>query len=158
MGERSLALAVHCLSAMPERTLTESIATVIRSAGVGVVATVVDLMSLAWMVHALHVSPRVASAPALLLGVLVQFVGNKSLAFRDRDPRWAPQAARFFAVEAVAFAANLALFDLATRAVPLPAVLLRVVTTSAVYFGLCLPLWSRIFSATSNAAAEGDPL
>ncbi|MEZ4411228.1 MAG: GtrA family protein [Polyangiales bacterium] len=140
---------------MPERSLTESIATIVRSAGVGVVASVVDLTALALMVHALHLAPRVASAPALLLGVLVQFVGNKTLAFRDRDPRWAPQAARFFAVEAVAFVANLALFDLATRALPLPAVLLRLATTSAVYFGLCLPLWSRIFSATPNAATDG---
>jgi putative flippase GtrA len=112
---------------------------------------VVDLATLALLVHAFDLLPRVASAPALGLGVLVQFVGNKCFAFRDRDPRWAPQALRFALVEALGFAANLVLFDLAVRAVALPPVALRLVTTNLVYFGICLPLWSRIFHTTDSA-------
>ena len=122
--------------------------TLARSAGVGVVATAVDLATLALLVHACGVGARAASAPALALGVALQFVGNKRLAFRDRDPDWAPQAARFMLVEALAFVANLALFDLASRHVSLPPVALRLATTSAVYFSVCLPLWSRVFRAT----------
>jgi putative flippase GtrA len=116
-----------------------------RSAGVGALATIVDLAALALLTHAAGLPPRTASAPALLLGVAVQFVGNKRFAFQDDDPAWAAQALRFAAVEAVAFAANLCLFDLAARTTPAPPVALRLVTTSLVYFGLCLPLWSRIF-------------
>lgn len=125
-----------------------SLATVLRSAGVGAVATLTDLTALALLVHVGRISARAASPVALLLGVAVQFVGNKLVAFRDRDPRWASQAARFAAVEAVAFAANVALFDVAVQHVALPPVALRLVTTNLVYFGLCLPLWSRIFRPT----------
>lgn len=134
-------------------TARRSLATVLRSAGVGAVATLTDLGALALLVHVWRISARAASPVALLLGVAVQFVGNKLVAFRDRDPRWASQAARFAAVEAVAFAANVALFDVAVQHVALPPVALRLITTNLVYFGLCLPLWSRIFRPT---AAPGD--
>ena len=127
------------------RTLSDRLATLVRSAGVGAVATAVDLVTLALLVHGLGLSARVASAPALCLGVAVQFFGNKLVAFRDRDPNWIPQAARFLGVELVGFAANLALFDLAVRHVAVAPVALRLVTTNLVYFGVCLPLWSRIF-------------
>lgn len=125
----------------------DRIATLTRSAGVGAVATAVDLATLAVLVHALGVTARAASAPALALGVAVQFVGNKRVTFRDHDPNWIPQAWRFLLVEALGFAANLALFDFAARHVALPPLALRLVTTNAVYFAVCLPLWSRIFRA-----------
>ncbi len=126
----------------------------VRSAGVGALATAVDLAALALLTHGLGLAARAASAPALCLGVAVQFVGNKRFAFRDDDPAWAAQALRFAAVEALAFAANLALFDLASRALPLPAVPLRLVTTSLVYFGVCLPLWTRIFQGARREGAR----
>ncbi len=131
--------------------------TLARSAGVGAVATAVDLATLAVLVHALGVSARAASAPALCLGVVVQFAGNKLVAFRDRDPDWVPQAARFLLVEAAGFAANLALFDLAVRHVPAPPVALRLATTSLVYFGVCLPVWAQIFRARRPAPGGCTP-
>ncbi|MBI5513758.1 MAG: GtrA family protein [Deltaproteobacteria bacterium] len=132
-------------------SLGRRVALLARSAGVGAVATAADLGTLALLVHGLHWDARQASAPALALGVLVQFVGNKLFAFRDRDPRWARQALRFLAVEALGFVANLVLFDLAVRAVPTAPVALRLVTTNLVYFCVCLPLWTRIF----RSPAEG---
>lgn len=113
--------------------------------GVGALATLTDLVVLTVLVSAVHLSPRVASPFGLVAGVLVQFVGNKIFAFEDRSSRWARQGAQFFAVEALGFALNLWLFDLAVRSVPLPLLVLRLVVTNAVYFGVCLPLWSRIF-------------
>jgi putative flippase GtrA len=135
------------------RAIGKRLALVTRSAGVGAVATVADLGALALLVHGLRWDPRQASAPALALGIVVQFVGNKLLAFRDRDPRWALQALRFLAVEALGFVANLALFDLAVRLVPAPPVALRLVTTNLVYFCVCLPLWTRIFRVGDEAAS-----
>ncbi len=136
------------------RTSTvEHITTPARGAGVGAVATAVDLATLAALVHAFGVSARVASAPALLLGVVIQFVGSKLVTFRNRDRAWGAQAVRFAAVEAVGFVANLALFDLATRNVALPPVALRLVTTNAVYFCVCLPLWARIFRGRTREEA-----
>jgi putative flippase GtrA len=116
--------------------------TLVRSAGVGAVATLADLLTLALLTHGLGVAARAASAPALCVGVAIQFVGNKRFAFRDDDPAWASQALRFAAVEALGFVA-------------LPPVALRLVTTHVVYFGVCLPLWSRIFR---HPASEGSPL
>ena len=123
----------------------ERVATLARGAGVGAIATVADLTTLAVLVHSFGVTARAASAPALVLGVVIQFVGSKLVTFRNRDRAWGSQALRFAAVEAVGFAANLALFDLAVRHVAVAPVALRLVTTNLVYFGVCLPLWSRIF-------------
>ena len=124
--------------------------------GVGAVATLTDLLVLTLLANELHLGPRVASLPALASGIVVQFVGNKFFAFEDTSKRWAEQAALFLAVEALGFAANLVLFDVAVRFVPLPLLAVRLLTTNAVYFGLCLPLWSRIFAR--NRPTETEPL
>ncbi len=116
-----------------------------RSAAVGLVATLADLVLLSLLVRVGHVDPRVASVPALCLGIVIQFAGNKRFAFRDRSADWLRQALLFLAVEALSFTANLVLFDLGVRLVPLPLVALRLVTTNLVYFALALPLWARVF-------------
>jgi putative flippase GtrA len=115
--------------------------------GVGVLATGLDVALLSTLVYGAKLDARLASPIALAAGVALQFVGNKLVAFRDRSPRWAGQAARFLAVEAAGFMANLALFDVAVRALPVPVPILRLATTAVVYFTVCLPLWARIFQA-----------
>ncbi|MBX3130007.1 MAG: GtrA family protein [Polyangiaceae bacterium] len=122
-----------------------------RSAAVGAVATATDLVVLAALVSGLGVAPRVASLPALVLGIGVQFVGNKWFAFGDRSRDWLGQGVRFLGVEMVAFAANLLLFDLVMASTTLPYLLVRLMTTATVYFLICLPLWSRIFKPQENA-------
>lgn len=119
--------------------------TVLRSTGVGAIASVVDFTILAALVSGLGISARVASPFALIAGLGLQFVGNKLFAFEDMRSRWARQAMAFVLIEAFAFCANLVLFDLAVRFVPLPYLVLRGMTQAAVYFGFCLPLWSRVF-------------
>jgi putative flippase GtrA len=116
-----------------------------RSAGVGALATAVDLGALAILVSLFELSPRLASLPALALGIATQFVGNKLFAFGNRSRRWLRQGAQFAAVEALGLLLNLALFDLAVTHTPLPYLAARVLSTSLVYFAVCLPLWSRIF-------------
>jgi putative flippase GtrA len=118
--------------------------TLLRSAGVGALAAT-DLGALAFLVSALGVSPRAASIPALVLGISVQFFGNKLFAFGDRSKDWLRQGAQFLGVEALGFTANLVLYDLVITHTHLPYLAVRVVTTSVVYFCICLPLWSRIF-------------
>lgn len=121
--------------------------------GVGAFATLLDLATLGVLVSGLHFSPRIASFPALTLGIAVQFIGNKLFAFEDRSKRWGSQAAQFFAVEALGFIANWVLFDLAVSRLPLPYLVVRLITTNVVYFGICLPLWSRIF----HTSKQGTP-
>ncbi len=130
---------------------------VLRSAAVGLLATGTDLVALAVLVDGFGLSPRDASLPALALGIGVQFVGNKCFAFGDRSPRWAEQGLLFLGVEALGMTANLLLFDLAVTHTPLPYLALRLATTSIVYFGICLPLWSRIFRAGDQSPpTEGE--
>lgn len=133
-------------------------ATFRRGSVVGALATLVDIGALSLLVW-LGVAARAASIPALVLGVVVQFLGSKLFTFREtpdretayresKDSRWGAEAALFVVVELGALVLNAFVFDVAVRvaapgAAALP--LLRLVTTSAVYFGFSLPLWSLVF-------------
>ena len=54
-------------------SLRERVVIAIRSAGVGVVATAIDLGALALLVSGLGIDARIASVPALCLGIVAQF-------------------------------------------------------------------------------------
>ena len=127
----------------PIRTLT-------RSASVGLVATGLDFLALVILVGGFGLPPRIASLPALSLGVVAQFVGNKWIAFRDPSRDWFRQAACFLAIELLGLACNAVCFDRLLVFSHLPYVVCRVLSTSIVYFGVCLPLWSRLFSGASS--------
>ncbi len=126
--------------------------TLTRSAIVGVAATLADLAMLAQL-GALDVSPAWANVPALTVGIVIQFVGNKLWAFRDlnNDARaLARQGGAFLVVEAVAFALNALLFHVLVVLVGFPTLLGRVLVSAAVYFGFSYPLWGRVFTAPEN--------
>jgi putative flippase GtrA len=116
-----------------------------RSALVGLVATVLDFAVLSLLTSGLGLSPRLSSLPALAVGVGVQFVGNKRLAFRDASSDWFKQAGLFLGVEGLGLLSNLVVFDRLLVWTPLPYLLCRVLSTALVYYALCLPLWARIF-------------
>ena len=132
----------------PLRTLS-------RSAVVGLVATGLDFLVLIALVSGLGLEPRIASFPALSLGIAAQFVGNKWLAFRDRSPDWVRQAGCFLAIEAIGFVCNAVCFDRLLVLTHLPYVVCRALSTSIVYFGVCLPLWSRLFGSPSRDELDG---
>lgn len=123
-----------------------------RGASVGLVATLVDLALLALLFDVARLPLRVASPVALLAGVACQFVGSRAVTFRAADARWLPQALGFAAVELVSFALNVALTELAARALHLPPTVVRVPVTSLVYFGVSLPLWSRVFRTNGGVS------
>lgn len=142
------------LAEAPPRT-SRGLRTVSRSALVGVLATATDLAVLAALASGAGLGPRLASPVALTLGLGVQFVGNKLFAFEDRRRAWLKQGSLFLAVEALSFALNLFLFDVAVRAVPaVPYVVVRAACQALVYFGVSLPLWSRIFTAAPTRLAQ----
>jgi putative flippase GtrA len=124
------------------------ISTLSRSAAVGLVATGLDFLVLIALASVFGVPPRIASLPALSLGILAQFIGNKWIAFRDSSGNWGRQAVCFLAIEALGFACNALCFDRLLVLTHLPYVVCRALSTSLVYFCVCLPLWSRLFSAT----------
>jgi putative flippase GtrA len=127
-----------------------------RSALTGGAATLADLAVIALATGVLHASPKVANVPALLVGAVVQFFGNKHFAFRARGGDLRRQAALFVATEAVALMLNAALYHGVASLVPLvptTAVLARAVTTNLVFLLWSYPVWKRVFAAPSPPAA-----
>ncbi|MFO0553589.1 MAG: GtrA family protein [Polyangiaceae bacterium] len=121
---------------------------------VGALATGLDFTVLSLLVHGLGFGPRAASPFALFAGVALQFVGNKLFAFEDRSRRWGRQALLFGLVEALGIVANLCLFDVAVRVLPLPLLVVRAATQATVYFGICLPLWNKVFAQHPQQGAS----
>src|ERR1700722_9710773 len=69
----------------------------VRSLGAGAISSTVDLMLLVLLVERAHVTPVFATVLAVAAGAAVNFLLNKYVAFRDRDPEVVRQAARFAA-------------------------------------------------------------
>lgn len=130
--------------------------TAIRSALVGVVASGADLLALAALIGVMGLSPLWANVPALLLGLLVQFFGNKHFAFRDRSDDLVKQGTRFALVETGAFALNAGAFHLLTTLARAPYMVARLVGSALVYFGFSFPLWGRIFRAEGLTPAGAE--
>jgi putative flippase GtrA len=134
------------------------LATFARSALAGGAATLVDLGVIAVAVGLLHLSPAVANAPALLAGAVVQFVGNRWFAFRAGAGGLGRQAMLFLVAEAVTIALNWALYQAVVTHFEVGAlgaggaVLIRALTTNAVFLLWSYPVWKRIFQPTPAAA------
>jgi putative flippase GtrA len=128
-------------------------ATFARSALTGGAATLADLAVIAFATGVIHASPQTANVPALLVGAVVQFFGNKHFAFRARGGDLRRQAALFVATEAVALTLNAALYHGVASFVPLvpaTAVLARAITTNLVFLLWSYPVWKRVFAAPAH--------
>jgi putative flippase GtrA len=120
----------------------------LRAGIAGIAATASDLVTLALLVSVLHVDPRVANVPALVVGGVVNFLGNRHFAFRARAGHVGKQAVGYTAVELVALALNGLLYDTVLRLVPAARPLywlVRLATSNAVFLGWSYPLWGRVF-------------
>jgi putative flippase GtrA len=121
----------------------------LRAGVAGLAATAVDLGVLALLVSGFHVGPRVASLPALVLGGVANFVGNRHFAFRAQGGSLKRQALLYTLVEVAALTMNGLLYDLALRIIPNAPhayVLVRVVTSHIVFLCWSYPLWRRVFT------------
>jgi putative flippase GtrA len=128
--------------------MLRKLAQLLRAGIAGLAATGSDLATLAVLVSVLHVDPRLASLPALVVGGVVNFVGNRHFAFRAKDGHLGKQAAGYVAVEVVALALNGLLYDTVLRAVPGAAHvywLVRLATSHLVFLAWSYPLWRLVF-------------
>ncbi|MFH1130163.1 MAG: GtrA family protein [Pseudomonadota bacterium] len=116
-----------------------------RSGLVGLVATLVDLATLWLLVEIFGWGPASANVPALAVGVLVQFFGNKYFAFRDLSSDYLRQGTLFVLVEIGAFLLNALVFHLFVSLTQIPYLLARILGASVVYFGFSFPFWRLIF-------------
>ena len=124
----------------------------IRSALVGLVATAADVGALALLIQVVGLSPVQANVPALLVGIGIQYVGNKYVAFGDRSNDHVRQGALFLLVEAGTILLNVAGFHLLVTRTAIPYWLVRPIVTCAVYCGFSFPLWAKIFKPRAGTA------
>jgi putative flippase GtrA len=122
----------------------------LRSAGAGGVATLVDLASLTTMVSLLGLDPRVASVPALTLGSVAMFFGQKHFVFRSRarGAHVAREMVLFALVQIVGLLLNAALYDRLLLASPFAThwyVAARLLTTNVVWLAFSFPAWHYVF-------------
>ena len=130
---------------------------VVRAFLAGGAATFADLAVLATLVSIAGVAPRVASIPALLVGGVVNFLGNRHFAFRAAGGSLARQAALYTIVELAALGANGVLFDVVMRLLPVhfawAYVPVRLVTSHVVFLAWSYPLWRLVFRVPRPAEA-----
>ena len=121
-----------------------------RSATVGILATIVDLIMLAVLVECVGLSPAWANVPALVAGLAVQFFGNKFFAFGDRSRAYAKQGSQFVLVELGALVLSGLAFHLAVTLLSVPYALARMACGGLVYVSYSYPLWRLIFRAKTS--------
>jgi putative flippase GtrA len=129
----------------------------IRSAGAGGVATLVDLGSLTILVSLLGVAPRSASVPALVLGSVAMFFLQKRFAFRARGGNVTRELALFAVVQIVGLGLTALLYDQLLAHSPLATrwyVAARLVVTNVVWLGFSFPAWHWVFRAPREKDAS----
>jgi putative flippase GtrA len=123
----------------------------VRAGAAGIIATAVDLATLSLLVSGLHMSPHVANVPALVMGGIANFLGNRHFAFRSSREPLAKQAIGYTLVEIVALALNGWLFEIALRLFPHATNAywaLRLATSHIVFLLWSYPLWCFVFRAS----------
>jgi putative flippase GtrA len=126
----------------------------LRSAAAGLAATAADLATLALLVSGADWTAREANVPALLVGGIVNFIGNREYAFHARQGNVAAQAAGYTVVEGIALMLNGILYDFVLREIPGTAAiywLVRLLTTNVVFLLWSYPLWHFVFRVPRRA-------
>lgn len=129
----------------------------LRSLLAGGAATLSDLFTLTVAVHAFHLAPRVASVPALVVGGVVNFYGNRTFAFRATSGALRRQAILYAITELIALGLNGMSFDAVMRALSpsgIGVMIARLVTQNAVFLLWSYPVWRRVFSPSVPSRAE----
>jgi putative flippase GtrA len=130
------------------------IARLLRAGLAGLFATGADILTLSLLVAAGHWPPRSASLPALFVGAIVNFIGNRDYVFRARAGSVTKQALGYATVELVALALNGLAYDTVLRLVPEASRffwLVRLCTTNLVFLVWSYPLWSKVFRVRSGS-------
>jgi putative flippase GtrA len=131
--------------------------TLLRSWFVGGLATIPHLLSLWLLVDFFGVDKQLANPPALIIGLTIQFFGNKYFAFEDHSPRLLHQGSLFVLVEIGAFVLNLATFALLVALFDMHWLPAMLIGTAVVYQGFSFPLWGYIFKKSVEEPAPVPP-
>jgi putative flippase GtrA len=150
------------MTASPAQDRNIRFRTLLRSWIVGGLATIPHLVALIILVYLFHVNDRLANPPALIIGLTIQFFGNKYFAFEDHSPRLLHQGSLFLLVEVGAFLLNLGIYDFLVAFWQINCIAAMLIGTFVVYQGFSFPLWGYIFKRTveepQEAAKTADEL
>jgi len=122
-----------------------SLLRLVKSALVGIFASVADMAVLTILVEWFFVRPEIANMPALLLGSAIQFIGCRHFVFHSKHGSVWKQVGAFSFVEALSFALNAGVYFLLIRYTPIPYLIAKALCSVAIYFCLSYPLWKWIF-------------
>jgi putative flippase GtrA len=112
-----------------------------RALIVGAVATACDFTVLTTLVRLASVDPAWARAPALAVGGLIQFLGNRSFTFRAQAGPVSRQARLFLLFESVTLGMNWLLYEGLLKLLPQVAPeLLSFLGTFIVFIGFNYPM------------------
>jgi putative flippase GtrA len=133
------------------------IARLVRSGAAGAIAAGADLLSLAGLVQLAGVEPRVASVPALIVGAVVMFFGQKYFAFAARGGSIGRELILFALVQLGGLALTALLFDVTLRIGPSLSphyLAVRLVTTNLVWLLYSFPLWHFVFRSKPGETSD----
>jgi putative flippase GtrA len=141
---------------MAHMSIRERIARLGRSTIVGIIATILDFAILELCVRGLGWTPIIGKLPALTVGTLTQFFGNRHYAFRAQSGKIHRQLPLFLMVESSAFLITLGVFRLLVHWAKVPLEIANALSGSIVYFGVSYPIWHWVFrEGTAKAAPPG---
>lgn len=117
----------------------------VQSAGVGAISSFVDFASLFVMVNVFHLPAVGANVPALLLGLVVQFIGARHIVFRDTKVTLKTQLVGFLVTELGSFLLNALLFHAFVAGLHMPYLVARLLGSFLVFVSFSFPMWNLVF-------------
>ena len=136
-------------------TLFTRLIVLLKSSGVGLVATLCDLGTTTILVRCFGLSKQAANIPGLIPGVVAMFVGNKYFAFEDKSKNVLKQGLTFAVIEAVGVGLNALFFHLIVTWFDWHEVIARIVGTNITYLGFSFPMWNwLVFKLPQPAEAK----
>jgi len=112
-----------------------------RALVVGSGATLADFSVFTTCVRAAGIAPSAARVPALLVGAVVQFFGNRSFTFRAQSGSLSRQAKLFLLFESVTFGLNWSVFHALEQNIDwAPPELVSFAGTFLVFVGFAYPM------------------
>jgi putative flippase GtrA len=130
----------------------------LRSSFVGILATVADFAVLEICVRLLHIEPSTAKIFSFLVGLAVQFFGNRTFAFNATGGSLRRQVLLFCGVESISLTLNWLFFRFLIRSLHLSIELANLIVTFVIYVGFSYPAWRIVFRVSKpQAAGTGGP-
>ena len=128
----------------------------LRSSFVGLLATASDFAVLEVCVRLLHIDPPTAKIFSFLVGLAVQFFGNRTFAFNATGGSMRRQVLLFCAVESVTLTLNWLFFRFLVRSLHLPIEVANLIVTFVIYVGFSYPAWRIVFRVSKPPPESGE--